>query len=82
MPRLAAKGAWQVTAGVVPGIGMAEYTARWDYDSAEYEEDGKHAKEVGYQPIFMQKLAMATAYCTQITDPRCVNWVHLEFIWY
>jgi len=79
---LAAKGAWQVTAGVLPGTAMKEYTARWVYDSVEYEEDGKHAKEVGYQPIFMRKLVLATAYYTQISNPAFVNWIRLEFIWY
>jgi len=79
---VAAKGAWQVTAGVVPGIGEAEYTKSWSYDSLEYEEDGKHAKEPGYQPIFMRKLSMASGYFTQINDPRIVNWARLEFIWY
>lgn len=76
------KAAWEVRAGVVPGHALDEYTKRFVYTSDEYEEDGKHASELAYQPIFMVKMAQATSYHQQVSNPQILNWTELTFIWY
>ena len=78
--RLAA--AWEVRAGLIPGQALPEYTKRFFYTSEDHEEDNRHAKEFAYQPIFMQRLAQATMYHQQMSDPRTLNWAELTFLWY
>jgi hypothetical protein len=78
----AAKGAWEVQAGLIPGKPDPQWTKRWDYTSSEYDEDGSHAHKPEYQPIYMQRLALAVGYATQIMNPRLVNWVRVDFIWF
>lgn len=78
--RLAA--AWEVRAGLIPGQALPEYTKHFFYASEEYEEDGRHAKEFAYQPIFMKRMAMAASYQQQLSNPNTLNWVELTFIWY
>ena len=78
----ALKASWEVTAGVVPGIGIAELTKRWLYTSADFEEDTKHTSEQGYQPKFMKLLAEASFYQAQLTNPHFINWVQMSFTYY
>ena len=80
--RVGLKAAWEVRAGVVPGQPMAEYAKQFFYTSDDYDEDGKHAEDLAYQPIFMQKMALAASYHMQMSNPRMLNWADLTFIWY
>lgn len=80
--REALKAAWEVRAGVIPGQAMPEYTKRFLYTSRDHEEDGAHAQETGYQPLFMKQMACASSYHQQMSDPRMNNWAELTFIWY
>jgi hypothetical protein len=79
MPVQAAKALIEVMAGVVPGIGIAEYTRRWDYTSGEHEQDTKTPPD---QPtIFSQRLQEAHDYAMGISNPAYVNWVRVDWIW-
>jgi hypothetical protein len=74
--------AWEIRAGVIPGQPIPEYTKQFLYTSADKETDGDHAKEIGYQPLFMKQMACASSYHQQMSDPRINNWAELTFIWY
>jgi hypothetical protein len=76
------KAAWEVRAGLIPGQPMPEYTKCFVYTSANYEEDGRHAEEFAYQPIFMKRLAEASSYHEQMSNPKVLNWAELTFLWY
>ena len=87
----AAKGAWQVTAGVLPGTAEERLTKVWHYSSDDLEEDRKTAEvnaKHSAQPHlqvdtkFMEMRDAAHNYAKEITDPRQVNWVKVDFIWY
>jgi hypothetical protein len=77
--RVALKAALQVTAGVVPGIGMAEYTKRWEYTSEDYESDRETPPD--RPTIFSKLLDEAHDYAKGLTNPVYVNWVHTEWLW-
>lgn len=76
------KAAWEVCAGLISGQPMPEYTKRFVYTSEDYEEDGRHAKELEYHPIFMKRMAEASSYHQQMSNPQTLNWAELTFIWY
>ena len=79
MPLQAAKAIFEVNAGVVPGIGMAEYHKAWGYTSEEHEQDRKVPQD---QPtIFSTRLREAHDYAMGLSNPRYVNWVRVDWIW-
>jgi hypothetical protein len=82
MSPVALKAAWEVRAGLVPGTAMPEYTKRFIYTSEDYDVDAQHAKDMAYQPIFMQQIAKASSYHQQMSNPGMLNWAELTFIWY
>ena len=78
---VAAKGAWVVTAGVIPGERRKEFTKRWDYTSLDDEADS-HIKDLWEVPRFRKLRAEAMDYFEQISNPRINNWAKIEFIWF
>jgi hypothetical protein len=75
----ACKALFTVNAGVIPGIGIAEYCKRWSYDSDEYERDRATPQD---QPtIFSKRLHEAHDYAMGLSNPAHVNWVHVDWIW-
>jgi len=80
--REALVAAWEIRAGLIPGQPIPEYTKKFLYTSSDKEEDAAHAKDIGYQPLFMKQLACAGAYHQQMSDPRVNNWAELTFVWY
>jgi len=72
---------WQIRAGVVPGTPTPEYTKMFSYTSRDREEDEAHAKEIGYQPLFMKQMACANLYHQQMSNPAINNWAELTFLW-
>lgn len=76
------RGAWEVRCGVVPSQPINEYTKRFFYTAKDFAEDGRHAKELNYQPIFMKQMALASSYHQQMMNPQINNWAELTFIWY
>lgn len=80
--RQSLKASWEVRAGVIPGQPIPELTKQFYYTSRDYEEDGEHAKELNYQPLFMKQMACASSYHQQMSNPQLNNWAELTFIWY
>ena len=82
MSRDSLAAAWEVRAGLIPGQPIHEYTKKFLYTSSDKKEDGEHANEIGYQPLFMKQMACASAYHQQMSDPRINNWAELTFIYF
>ena len=74
------KGCWEVVAGIIPNEPMQEYTKRFPYTSAEYEEDKKLSQDETTR--FMDLMLDAHRYGSSLTNPSMVNWVRIDFIWF
>ena len=76
---VAARCAWEVRAGIIPGTPAPEHTRRWGLTAAEWES------ERGLQ-LFCERQAVAQAYASYLSllssQGREVNWVETTFIWY
>lgn len=79
MPMLTAKAFFTVTAGIIPGQVMPEYSRQWGYTSDDYEKD--LATPEDRPTIFARRLAEAYAYAIEISSPRSLNWVRVEWMW-
>lgn len=95
-PRL--RCSWEVVAGVLPGTPMPEYTRQWHMGSDAWEQDildSEPLRDLTQEQYdawiaagnkndsrFIVLQDAAHMYAQQITDPRYVNWVRTEFIWY
>jgi hypothetical protein len=75
----AAKALISVYAGVIPEIGMGEYTKRWSYTSGDYEKD--RATPPDQLTIFSKLLDEAHEYAKGLSNPAYVNWVRVDWIW-
>ena len=91
----AAKAAWVVTAGVLPGDPLKRYELALGYTSSDYEKDKatqqKNSRKLNASggklttpedTIFMKNCASALAHARDVMDPQFVNWVRVEFVWY
>ena len=67
--------AWIVTAGIIPGEPMPEYTRQWGMTSAEWEAPGNVA-------LFNACLVAALEYARYLSDPYLLNWTNVHWIWY
>ena len=76
---LAAKALFTVTAGIIPGQVMPEHTRRWTYTSADYEQDA--ALPAGELSIFELRIQEAHDYAIQLSNPRHLNWVRVDWMW-
>lgn len=91
MPLQAAKAAWEVRAGVVPGqIDHRKIHRQWWYTSEDYAADRKLLKDVPPDtppaecPMtrFRAMQQEAMDYWRECNDPAMNNWAELVFIWY
>lgn len=64
---------WEVTAGIIPGEAIDEYTRRWPVA----EEPGTKA----FHEAFLASQGTAMNYALSIQDPRMMNWVRMEWVW-
>lgn len=81
MTATAARCAWEVTAGLIPGQPMPEYTRRWGLKSSEwYGPDGQPTPQG--VALFNASLVAAMEYARYLSDPRGLNWVRVEWIWF
>jgi len=70
----------QVTAGVEPGIGIAEYTKRWEWSPKEI--DGHRIVMTADELIQFHELSDdAHDYAKQIQNPDLATWVTTEWVW-
>ena len=90
---VAAKAAWEVRGGILPGTPRPELTERWFYTSIDAEADRETMKAEAAQgldacrpdapkTIFQQRKDEAIAYWNELNDPRSHNWAELVWIWY
>lgn len=78
----AGKCAWEVTAGLIPGQPMPEYTRRWYLTSSEwYDKDGRSNSPQG-SALFNANLVAAQEYARYLMNPGALNWVSVTWIWY
>jgi hypothetical protein len=75
----AAKALISVYAGVIPEVGMGEYTKRWSYSSGDYEKD--YATPADQPTIFSKLLDEAHEYAKGLSNPAYVNWVRVDWTW-
>jgi hypothetical protein len=75
----ACKAILEVNAGVVPGIGIGEYTKCWSYTSDDYEKDRVTPKDQA--TIFSRFLDEAHDYAKGLSNPAYVNWVNVHWLW-
>lgn len=78
---VAGKCAWEVTAGIVPGEPMPEYTRRWGVTSDEWYDKGGSPSPQGVA-IFNANLVAAQEYARYLMNPGALNWVRVDWIWY
>jgi hypothetical protein len=76
-----ARAAWEVTAGLVPGQAMPEYTRRWVIASSEwYGQDGQPTPQG--VAAFNAALVGAQEYARYLMNPGALNWVRVDWIWF
>lgn len=76
-----ARCAWEVTAGLIPGKPMDEYTRRWGLISSEwYGPDGQPSLQG--VAAFNAALVAAQEYARYLMNPGQLNWVRVEWIWF
>lgn len=76
-----ARCAWEITAGIIPGQPLPEYTRRWVLTSSEwYGADGEpsHAGVA----LFCAQQAAAMEYARSLANPGALNWARVEWIWF
>lgn len=79
---------WEVHAGIIPGQPMPEHTRRWVITSEVWELENnmseaefKEAHPDGWSTFWKFRDA-AYEYARALNDPRCLNWVRVEWVWF
>lgn len=62
----------KVSAGVILGQAMKEYTREWFFTQADLDNP----------PTYIDLTGAAMNYAMSLQDPQKVNWVRLDWIWY
>jgi hypothetical protein len=75
-----AKGAWQVTAGIIPGKPIPVYSLTLHYSSEDYDLD--RALSQGETTTFCRLRDQALDHAKQVMHPAATNWVRIEWVWY
>ncbi len=79
---------WEVVAGVLPGTPIPEHTRRWIITGECWEKENKmtdeefkaeHPDGRGFFKVFAEE---AQEYARTLYDPRCFNWVRIDWIWF
>ncbi len=81
-PGRALKGTWLVTAGLIPGELVDEYTRLYQYSSTDYDLDDQMREPEDGVTIFRKLTHEAYQYALSLSDPSVANWVKLKWIWY
>ncbi|MBD2156215.1 hypothetical protein [Leptolyngbya sp. FACHB-16] len=71
----AARCAWEVVAGIIPGQPIPSMTRRWGMTAAEYESPLA-------DQIYLKRMMDAVEYAQSLQNPQQVNWVRLDWIWF
>lgn len=79
----AARCAWEVTAGLIPGQPMAEYTRRWGLTSSQwYDNEDTSGPSPQGVALYNAHLVAAMEYARYLMNPGALNWVRVEWIWF
>lgn len=78
----AARAAWEVTAGLIPGNPDPEFTKVWGYTSDDAEQDRARPEDDDTPPIFEQRMKEAYEYAMSLNYPSRLNWVRVDWIWF
>lgn len=65
------RAAWEVRAGVIPGVPEDEYSKRFTITSNDPDD----------AEFFIKVRDEAHQYAKDLTSPARFNWVGIEFIW-
>ena len=85
---MGARCAWEVTAGVIPRRPMPEHTKRWGITSETWEaenamsDDEFKEKHPDGKSSYAKAREEAYAYAASLNDPRYLNWVRIDWIWF
>jgi hypothetical protein len=70
----------QVTAGIIPGEPMPEYSKRWEWSPAKVE--GARVEMTAEELLQFHELSdEAHAYAKELQNPGFTNWVTTEWVW-
>jgi hypothetical protein len=87
-PGTRARLAFEVCAGLIPGQPMPEYTRRWVITSENWHQENAMTDAEFAQAHPDGKSTFATfrdeahEYAKSLTDPRAVNWVRVDWIYF
>lgn len=73
---------WVVQAGIVPEHVLPEYTRQWILTSETYYAEAESKDEAVQFKTFKEFRQEASDYARDINDPRYVNWVKLEYMYF
>lgn len=72
--------AWEVNAGVIPGVPMVEHTKLFPYEAEDFEADKLVPQD---QPTKYSMLSEeAHLYARELENPKYLNWVQVTFTWF
>lgn len=78
-----ARALLEVTAGIIPGKPMPEYTKQWAISTEEWSEANK-STDPAVQPsiLLATKQGTAAGYAQLLMlQPDRINWVRMDWIW-
>jgi len=61
-----------VYGGVIPGDDTEEYTRKWFFTQEDLDNP----------PTYVDQQGAAMNYAMSLQDPKRLNWVKLEWVWY
>jgi hypothetical protein len=64
-----------VTAGIVLGEALPEYTKRWTMTNSEIDSPSGNA-------LYNAVVRSATEYAACLMAPKQLNWVHCDWVWF
>ena len=74
---------WSVTAGIIPGEPIPDYSRQWCLTSEQWEKDLAAANQGNPDPpwTFLAYQTAAREYAQSLENPRSLNWVKCEWMW-
>lgn len=69
----------EVTAGVILGTPLPEYTRTWGWTSGDQERLAAGDPEA--RALYLQIAGASREYAAWLETPRLVNWVRRDWIW-
>lgn len=86
-PGRRAKACFEVTAGIVPGTAMPEHTRRWLLTSETFHSE-MEMSDADFKAVrngvstFVEYRDAAYEYARTLVNPKALNWVRVDWIWF